>query len=121
MKLKTRKIDISTLDRDGLLDLKSEVWEELMEIKIGLDKAQRKFRREGILADPDWFDMNEERRMLLAIDVGRIDRLLRKTKPKAVDVDDYIYGDDDSVYRIFYERAAELLPAELFSKIVEQV
>ena len=110
--LKTRNIDISTLDRDALLDLKAELWEELMTIKLGLDKAQRKFRREGMLADADWYEQNEERRLLLCIDVSKIDTELRHLKIKE---------QSESVYKVFYERAAEILPGELFSKIVEQV
>lgn len=113
--LKTRRTDLDALTRDELLDLKTELSEESLLIKNALEKAARKYEREGILADESWYDQNKERRLLVAIDLLKVDQKLRQMRrPKSP------AHEHDSPYKKFYEVAGAVLPAELFSIIVEE-
>lgn len=109
--LKTRRTEIDALTRDELLDLKTELSEESILIKNALDKAARKYEREGILADASWYEQNKERRLLVAVDLLKVDQKLRHLRPKSP---------AENPYKKFYEVAGAVLPAELFSMIVEE-
>lgn len=119
MLLKTRRIDISLLDYEELLDLRLELTEENTMIKLALSKARRRYEIYKEVADPDWYEQNKEQHKLLILDIDKIGVQITKLRYRRAEANKLT--NNSGVYKKFYEEAAALLPAELFSKIVEEV
>lgn len=121
MLLKTRKIDPAELDYEELLDLRLELLEENTAIKLALSKARRNYEVYGELSDRDWFDQNKERHKALVLDIDNVNTQMNKLRHRRAEANRVSSNSNFHSYKKFYELTAEIVPPDLFSKIVEEV
>ena len=104
--------DLRTMDRQGLLLLKTELQETFDRIKGQLDQARSEQAAYGLYSDPDWYRKAQAAKRFTGSDMQKVQFVLSQRKKQERE------KRANDLPNVFMDAAREMLPRELFYEVL---